>query len=656
MTIRLKTVEYAFTQDTASVTANTFRVFGPITITLPETTNRTFKSVHAVIRTSSNTVSSATTSANQVVQCQLGAASFNNISVVTDGNGYTYASMWSSEIIVELTSYFIANFGTTDTQTSSIQIKWPALTANVSIKYVITYTYDDIDTLCVKTVKIPLAGATGSLNTSLGELGFNEVPNLSGTLPESSIDIKDVFFEFNSICRKPSASTFVVGLALDAESSADDGTHQVATNTVGDLAQYRRIWKRRDMATDSAHSFKARSSVALSVFNPTVVMVVTYTYDSLATTRVLNSLMLPALTEQISATTQNIGTLTRKKIDSFLVYIEEDNPILLQSAVHWKTTQAFSGVSSKLSFRIGSGSFQSYSTPMITGFPGVAGYTQYMQRCDAGSLQSAAFALIHGKNVITADYYSDNADGTDDVHDLHIPVFYLNYVSDKHMLGDGVHNKTIHWLQNTQTNPIFTNPSPNWSSNYLHITSSAPAVPETMWSMYSGMSTCFYPYRMFVVANTYLQPGERSGMGVLLFDVPNCQAGYYSETMYSNQYKLFDRYKNDPDDSRLDPFLTRNYDVNRLFSAGGESFGSEWVFTYHSITFVATGSVRGFVGDGSGISIGLHDASTHVLLFTGSTIVGGTYAITGFDNSQTVYTEARQDGMRLGRSDNFYMV
>jgi hypothetical protein len=76
------------------------------------------------------------------------------------------------------------------------------------------------------------------------------------------------------------------------------------------------------------------------------------------------------------------------------------------------------------------------------------------------------------------------------------------------------------------------------------------------------------------------------------------------------------------------------------------------IITYHAITFTASGTVSGYTGDGSGITVTLHDATSGEQLLSTTTAATGTFSFTWYDSVNSVYTEARQDSTHVGRSEN----
>jgi hypothetical protein len=117
------------------------------------------------------------------------------------------------------------------------------------------------------------------------------------------------------------------------------------------------------------------------------------------------------------------------------------------------------------------------------------------------------------------------------------------------------------------------------------------------------------------------------------------------------------RWPLDPE-SRLDVETARSYRFQHNLTAT-TSLGIIWqsvmFITHHSITYTISGNVTGSAG-------GTVNIDAHVAADAGSVDAGdeigatsrvgnGSYSITWYDNTVAVYTEARESGVLLARSD-----
>lgn len=111
----------------------------------------------------------------------------------------------------------------------------------------------------------------------------------------------------------------------------------------------------------------------------------------------------------------------------------------------------------------------------------------------------------------------------------------------------------------------------------------------------------------------------------------------------------FARHSSEPDTTLLAIETTRKY----RFVGPRVNAMAYFFVTYHSIAATIAGTISGFSGDGSGITVDILDTSNHKILYTTTTAAGGTFSIAGFSyNGKTLYASVRQDATHVGRSDN----
>lgn len=76
-----------------------------------------------------------------------------------------------------------------------------------------------------------------------------------------------------------------------------------------------------------------------------------------------------------------------------------------------------------------------------------------------------------------------------------------------------------------------------------------------------------------------------------------------------------------------------------------------WI-TYHTITFTISGTVSGYSGDGSGLTVSIYRADNKEIVGETTTAAGGGYSLTWYDNTIDIFGECREDATHVGRSDN----
>lgn len=657
MTLYTKTVEYVFTSVSGTLAATTRNNYAAITITLPETTSRTFKSVYAVVLPYSACTAAGQNLTGVTIGTKLGAAAFTDITLAIDPQTTSNwgANLFQGSFIADVTQDFINNFGSGATQTCQLGVQFNGVpTINISAKLVITYEYTSTDTTQVKTVRIPLDGYSGALPTSLTQIGSaSEIPNLSTFCPESSKSFKTTWFEIET-AEEDRGANFSLTMSLDAEAAVVDGLHSRSLSTSNDGNVYAYYWRRDDMSTTAAHKINLAGKSSTNFYNPTVLLCATYTYDASATTSSLNSLAIP----MDRFDTANSNTASDRASFLSKVWIEEPNPALVQSAIfaYMVPTINMLGATNSQNdipaMMIGKQSARTYTIPYLLGGPHVSGGPCIQQRGDSGGVQGAGISLFRGLNPISASvYHTGNPDAP---WSFHGAILYLNYTSDIAVAGIGAHNRTVKWgyLQSTYcaggTTVLAykTNPSriPSFSGQSWFV-SAAGAVS----SLHNGGGN----------SPVHLQASYRSdelfGSGSFLLgstvDTPDVKYQRYPIGISS----LVRRWSQDTDSSRIALHSSRSLYLSTTNPSFVQGHNELWV-TQHDIFFSVTGTVRGYTGTGSGILVTCHNANTYELLASASTAAGGQYSLSWYDSATQVFTEARQDGTHLGRSDNFFLT
>ena len=648
MALHTKTVEYACQGVVGPQTAATLLTFSTLTLTVPETTSRTFRSVTLVLTYLPSRTTSTTNTTQPTASVKLGAAAATNFTIAVDtSNGVPYTDLRPIEHWLDATSHFVANFGAGATQTLVVTFQSPVNTQNISAKIIITYEWSDADDTRAKTVRIPLEGNGAVLTASLTNVGSStEIPNLSTFLPESGVSIKDIFFEVQFATRNMGVNT-VNSVALDAEAATNLGTVHTGGTTSGDCGYFKFVWKRTDMTTNATHNFKAASNQTNAAYEVAVVLVVTYTYTHSTSTTILNSLIIPF--DILASGMQDITASTKQLLYSAEFWIQEPGAItMVQSAVRVNTGYAVSQNAGD-DFKMKAGSqaaFATYTSPMRAGFIspyGISGIPLQL-RCDSGSTGGSALTIARGRNLLTLALYANGTFlSTYNFCTVSNAVFYLNYTSSKHLNGDGVHNRSVFWLgqadafntilQETSVTGFPIAESAAWATSGF--------CPIVKTNEYDGVEVRFQ-----------FQAGEglAAGWGTISdYVLPNFATKY--DTEHCTYRAKWDRYVGDLDTSRANPLTTRPYRFSGS-PVAGISFALGFWLTYHAITFSVQGVVRGYTGAGSGITVDVHRADTGERIATTTTASGGSFSVTVFDNTISLYTEAYQDNTHLGRSAN----
>jgi len=240
----------------------------------------------------------------------------------------------------------------------------------------------------------------------------------------------------------------------------------------------------------------------------------------------------------------------------------------------------------------------------------------------------------------------------------------LNYHSAKHPLGEGAHNHTIYRLIITET-PIVLSAYPVFFPSSI-----SASIPDTSWyisdfgahnnTAAAGISlgTTVPTYvPMLTSADHYISTIEQTSSGRgLQTSQPSFRSNMTERmsyfTTWADTYNIVKKY---PEQVVYPNSIVGavNFQANHTHSLQDVSLNNIYDhITYHSIPYSVTGSLTGYSGDGSGITIGLYNTNRK-LLATGSTAAGGTYSMTWYDNTEPVWVEAL-DGANAGRSINQY--
>lgn len=635
MAQRLKTVEYSFPTNTSVLTAATRLDFTAIAVHIPETVGRTFKNVIMEVHfRSANTTAVNLTSWTFGVK--LGFFAFDDSTVTrTIANSAEHQSYVMTR---DITLSFQDLFGGGTSQDVQVGLQFGGQnTINHTVKLIITYEYDDSQVnnpTKIKTVKIPLESPTGLLTNTLTQIGTNQVPNLSTFLPEASVVIRDVFFEASFNECSTSTSAFDLAFALDADPETIVGTFNQELNSscYGVI-----IWKRADIDTSSTHEFRARSTVTSRLNWLTVVMVVTYEYDSTTTTTVLNSITFPIgdVSGYIGGTTSSDNS----KLEANF-FIAEPGTITLQQSgvmIHFNTAATITG----LNLKCGG---QAYKTVTQNAGSITCGCFCRMDRVDSGAQQGAGLTIGRGKNTIEYSIYRTSTAVESFGCNL-TGLLILNYTSGVSAHQEDVHNKTITW------NILSDTGGSEYGSTEVTTSAVAPEIPETNYFINSaGYKTCV----IFTAGDSAVGVKAQEAANEGWFDIYESLYSSDGENAVSVAYMRgrsnFFRWPGDPDTSRVDIETARKY----KFSTPSQNklFYSYMLLTYHNITFTASGTVSNYTGDGSGITVNFFRVDGNEPVGQTTTTTGGAFSFTWYDDVGQLYATARESDTKVGRSAN----
>lgn len=643
MATRTKTISYAWPTYTSLVADATLTSIGSITIYIPETT-RTFKSVFVEVGFQDVITATGGTIASYQVELTLGAGTPSNktFSSAITNTGENIAGVIGPH---DYTSYFTSDFGAGTSQTVDLKVLFDQSTGttlgmqNITAIVYITYDYDDSVATQIKTVAIPLESRVNALATTETEIGTNQIPQLTGTggmLPESSVMIRDYYFVIDSnSANSNNATDWTLTVRIDNEGAGGVAfaTQECALAT--DVFN-RWIWSRTSDYPDTTtvHAFKMWSAGIARANHACITLYVTYEFNASTSTRILNSILLPfEVSSPLGLTSSDFSRYQRN------FFVSEPGTITLQQSsfrVHWNCNAAVSG----LNFRAGSQAYRTYTNAGNV----IAGMFCLQQRIDSGSAQGAGITLSRGLNTVTIDGY--RTDTTNDPTNIN-GVIILNYESDKHASGVGVHTHTIFEVMSAWSGTNTDRHQFNFSS----------LAGETNYYL-TGIG--FYSIEW-----------QNAASNSITFDVKvlageSKEAGYLD--LYGDAYlgdteqsciviwgsgrDIFKRFPGDMGTDRIDIQATRLF---RMFNSTAFRQGTVWVTTYHTMTKTVSGEIVGYYGDGSGITVNIHRSDTHERIGQVTTSAGGTYNFTWYDDVLPLYAVATQGGL-AGRSRDSYAV
>ena len=635
MALRVQTVEYAFAQRITSLAAATRHDFAAITLYLPETTSRTFRSVYVEVTAVQNNTT-ATNLTSTLVGIKLGATAFTDTTVTQTFTNTGEINNFGP-IQTDVTSYFTSNFGAAGSQTCQVGVQFGgAATINITAKIIITYEYSDADTTRVKTVRIPIESQTGALTTTSTQLGTSQIPALtggSGLLPEASVTIRQIWFECEMNDGSGGTTDWQHELKLDSGGSADtDGLHEAFDSA---SKFYRRIWEPTISDTTVTHGIYVRTTNATSGPCPhqAIVMHVTYEYDASTTTTVLNSVVL-AFGSRYCPQATSSGDKERYHL-KFLVS-EPGTITLKQSGVK---VYFMDNSNTTFNLLIGGQTVRAYTHSAAT--TDQSGYF-LVHRFDSGAAQGSGLSIARGVNTLVIDSYS-NATNLGAVDGL----VYLNYTSDDDTSEIANHQHTTRWLVRATTT---TGSVPSFTPL------SVPNIPETSYylnntaykwdAIMHGATTSLFGALLFME----MQSGELEGAGWknlcahrLTTDAELMAGGL---VFIGDATDLFNQYPGDPK-AGCDIETSRGLMV--AFTSGSHQL--EQYVTHGAITFTKSGTVSNYQdADGAGLIVKYFRSSDNKYVGTSTTTSGGAHSFTWYDDVDPLFAVVLENSSHCGAS------
>ena len=634
MATRVKTVEYFFEIDTSDLATATRRDFSAITVYIPES-SPTFRSVSAHV---SCTTTSATNTTAFLGGIKLGAVAFSDTSVseTVSASGETY----SIETMFDFTSYFTTNWsGTSMSCQVGVQYTGPT-TRNHTVKLLITYEYDDSATTRLKTVRIPIESGNGVLSTTWESVGGTTPIIDTNDLPEASVTIRQAALTL--LAQEDTASTtdFTVEYRINGGTAQTFWAAEAGTNAALSIISHNDVTA--DLST-TAYSLEAQTVTQTNrVTDLCGVLTITYEYDHSSSTSIWNSFLVENPFDAYEHYAVQVGSGSGDEAYGEVdFWVNESGTLSLEPSaiLFYGTSVAVAGSNVKV------GSQASYTSYPGSGSGGVRCGTEYiMHKFDSSGSGGSGITLAKGKNSVGVHYYGGSISNGKDVASS---VVYVNYTSGK-TTDDANHNHSVyqHVMDSASANIYHEAPS----------TVAAVTIPETNYFINAFMPfhISHETYNWNNVRLYYAgSEGKASGSGMIGCPVAGRGdverrpvQGFHSGILNRFVYRWDG--DADPEGIRIDPEATRGW-AHFGFNNQAPSIGC-WT-TYHSITSTVSGTLYDYAGDGSGVTVELHDADSGELLKTTTSATGGSFSFTWYDDSRNLYCSAREDDTHTGRSN-----
>lgn len=643
MTTRCKTVEFVFPTNAATLSAATKRTIDA-TVYLPESA-KTFRSVTLELGCTDD-ISTAASASSFAMEFALLPATANEVTVSDTVTSSDESSVY--HVSRDVTSYFTSNWsGTSMTARVGITVGTNA-TNNHWAKLRITYEYDDQSTTHVKTIWYPIESTRDLLTTSYQTVGgANAIPAIKGgasILPEENVTVRQVWLEL--VGNQGTAGTTNFNLDVQLTTDATEQTTLYRVNAaLGTPGWLHAIWDVTGSDLDAAQPLEAKvNGVTDRVAQLCGWIGITYEYEPADTETVWNSLMLPAFdaSDQHGATTS-----ARKSLHVKELWIPEPATITTQpSQVFAFYNDNTAGTS--ISLWVNGQSPRSF-TPLSTGATMVVA-----QRMDPGGTSGLGIALGRGRNRIKVNQFTDAADAG--AFSGLTGFMIVNYTSGKASAGVGAHNQTRHfalgWYQGDST-------SLEYSSDT--VAPNTPTIPESQYflngvAMQSAWLSTAASHQAIRVqaqrAGTEGPDGDGAGWANLYHGTMASSAENWLRWTIAEATPLFRRWTSDPDTSRMDLEAARRWMVLDAASVWVGTIGL--LVTYHAITHVVRGTVRGTAGDGTGLTVNISRSATGEKILEATTQRGGYYETSWYDDTEPLISDVFEDDSHTGRSAPFF--
>lgn len=656
--LKHKTIEYMWPTRITTLATNTTLATATrldtasMTVYVPETAERVFKSVRLVVKWHDDNA----TDIGDVgwrLGIKLGSATTQDLD-------RTFTAVKTNDhkrdvVDYDVTDYFNLNFGTGASQTcvASIAVATDsASTINgITFRLVVTYGFDSLaSTTRIKTIRIPIQSQISTLTTSQQEVGTdgtspapaNQIPALDTFLPEASKTYRQVWLELTGNDGGVTNAAITPFFQIDAatETACAPITQTLVTQMPWEhLADMTGVF-----TTSAAHSLSMRADVTARMTFAGATLYVTYEYNSSTTTTAMFEVMVPLTMPTDDGFGQNLGASTKSVAGDLAdvnVYTaafniqEPGTPTIAQSGVYFDLRSMSTPVPTlvKTPTQVG----RSYTT-ISSG-----GDAMVVHRVD-----NTGWTVARGDNRLTFVVSGSSSNYRVAFASAYALINYTASVPSDVDIG----NHPVNYM--TTTYEGATSVSPQQAAN-------TPAQhPPILGSPYKLTAVIQESYIRTVntLGQTYIgiNTGEFDSGGNIFSQTAGPtlaeNSSWRNVFAYTSTFNA-DHLHTGKCDIQARRIYGRTLESALSANAVGLFSSSFWI-TYHQITYTVAGTVtiHGVAAaDGKTVSIFALDSAGKAELITTTTIAGGAGAFTTkvLDNTRT-YWSSYVDGTIVGRS------
>jgi len=656
MAIGEKTVRFAFDPRlTTLATATTLagaaeHDFGDITIQLPES-SKTFRSV--IIRLTHMMCTTTTARRLDGVRCTCQIDAVTPAASDLTGTGLAQSGdPYSHSIDFDATTHFVNNYvGTSHTLGVLCRYEHDVIDVvqQITCEVFITYSYEGTSARQIKTVSFPLEGLTtfaGTVaNTNIrGTSATGQIPLLNTYLPEANKTYRQIWLEVSALDGSAAVTDFSISYSISGSTTA---VRSLIEGGLNGSTRWYDLWNITAIVNPAAvQDFQAWSSLASRFEGLHAIIHITYECD-LPTGRVMNSIRIP-IRSDIGMV---MGTVAgdRAVYESEFVIAEPGTITIKQSGA-----QVFYGLTSSVNLVMmfeGTGKAtgaQTTARTYVGNSMGVhAGSRVVAHRLDLAH-GGTALSFARGKNIIRMLVYSSSA--TNAILDMN-GWFYINYESDVSASGIQAHNNTLVYYIGGGFNMGIA------GAVNLEIATANQRTPILTPANYF-LSAVGYEFNIFASVRNYLclyaeilagESSKADGWAVMskLGTHGPTEIGWITN-ICPDENDYFRKYPNDiyRQNIKLNIETARKYRFSGLTTL---HTSLRLVITVHAIPYTVAGDITG--SSGGTVNISLISADDNRVLDKTSRVGNGSYSFTWYDPTEQVYTEARESGLLLGRSE-----